>query len=261
MITEKLHQELMAKDQQIADLKQLLRSSGLVGKEESHGLIPSRGRPPSRTEPKRARREAQAECVLRLAKVIQGPDLASNMAALVDVAVREDPSVRNCLLETGCLPTVTTQKPDARFSCGYRGDRSTKIVPTRNAAIYQASTGATAASIKALRELGGDKLIDTPEALREWMEWQPELPPIKFVKEGCSAVHVPLDHLLEKLMCNPRITSTIRWVAPYNRGGKLVVWYMVSILPVAFASDVVEIYLKLELDVKLFFVCLKFICY
>jgi len=64
------------------------------------------------------------------------------------------------------------------------------------------------------------------------MEWQPELPPIKFVRAGCSAVHVALDELLEKLMSNPRITDKIRWLAPYDRGTKLVVYYMVILLVV-----------------------------
>ena len=230
----KLEEELKAKDLKFAAMKKLLESSGLLDKNGSNGLLDRRGRPPSRPEPRRIRRELQAATVLDMAKLVQGPDLATNIATLVELAIREDPSVRDKLLETGCLPTTLVSIPDARFSCGYREEASTTLVSTKTGALYQAGTGSTSSSIKTLRKLGGTKLINTPAQLQAWMEWQPELPPIEFVRAGCSAVHVAMDSLLEKLMCNPRVRDKIRWQAPYDRGTKLVVYYMVTLILLAF---------------------------
>lgn len=224
---EQLHQQVLAKDQEISDLKKLLMSSGLVSKEESHGLIPHKGRPPTKANPKKTRREAQAACVLRLSKTIQGPDLGTNIATLVSAAIQEDPSVRELLIQTGCLPTSTIETPDRRFKSKVRIETTTRLMSTKNASLYQASTGATAHSIDELRHLGGSKLIETPEQLQAWMVRQPELPPFKFVREGSSVVYVPIDELLAKLMSNPRITDKIRTIAPYDRSSKIFVYHMV----------------------------------
>jgi hypothetical protein len=226
---------LQKRDDDIAALKLLLCRTGLVSAAMSGGLVARLGRPPTKTEIKLCRREAAASTVLTLCKIVQGPSLADNIETIVDLAVREDPSVRDRLIVTGGIPTEIVRLPDKRFNVGYREERQRKLLSSRTGALWQMKTGATASCIKELRKMGGKGIIDRPEALFSWTLRQPELPRIEFVVPGQGHVWTPPLELFDKLEQNNTIQDNIRWTAPYDNSKtkQVFVWYGVSNAAVA----------------------------
>jgi hypothetical protein len=224
----KIRQENMDLAKENAALKLLLCRHGVSAK-ESHGLVPRAGRKPTRTEPVKARRDSNAEAALRMCKMLQGDNLPDVIEALVDRAINEDPLVRDRLMKTGGIPTTFSLKPDKRHKTGVRKVMD-KIMPNRNAALWQMKTGATASTIKTLRKMGGRAIIDTPQQLMAWTLRQPELPEFEFVIPGGSAVWAPALALFAKLEKSAIVQDMIRWAAPYTMSKlkQLFVWYMVS---------------------------------
>jgi hypothetical protein len=165
--------------------------------------------------------------MVRISKMIQGPDLADNVDSLVKMATLEDANVRELLLATGGIPAQLVSIPDNRYTCGYRIERQSTIVPKRAAMMWQARTGVTGACLRELRILAGKGVIDTPQALQKWALEQPEMPQIKFVPTGDIAVYAPPVDLMSKI--TSELGHHIRTVAPYDKGAKIHCFYLVTV--------------------------------
>jgi hypothetical protein len=203
-----------------------MHHSGAFDAEGTAGLV-TRGRPVECEAKQHVRRMAAAQTAVQMSTLLQGKDVASNVIHFVKAAAAIDATVLDKLAGANLLPERMEEVADKRFKSGKRLKVS-KIVPMRNAFLWQAKSRANKKVVKELRRLGGKALIDTPEQLQQWAAEQPEMPIFKFVTEGSSAIYVPpADLIFKKLMLNPMFKDTLRFDCPYDKSQLMPMWIMV----------------------------------
>jgi hypothetical protein len=223
----KLLQDLQQAETENAALKKLMHHSGAFDAAGTEGLIKRRGAPVKDPSLRAARVRAAAATVLEMSLMVQGPDIAANIVALVKAATARDASVPAAIAREGMIPELMEEVTDKRCKTGKRTQLK-KVCEKKTAWLWQAKTATKSGAIHEQRRMMGKGLVDSPDKLQQWAEEQPELPEIAFVQEGSSAMYVPPKQLLEKLRSNPKFEDTIRWQAPYDKqSDKLFMWYLV----------------------------------
>jgi len=219
---------------ELAAIKKALYHSGIDnGLGGLQGILKRKGRPIEKENVRNSRRIAAAQTMVVLSKLIQGPDLASNVVAIARAATSEDGDVPRKLVEEGVFPERLVEVPDKRTKSKMRLTVQTTLMSKKNGFLWQAAHTVTSKSVKGLRDYGGKGLIDTPEQLQGWAAAQPELPDFQFVMPGSSAIWTPPTDLLEKLLANTAFTDSLRWDAPYEKlreGQRIFVAYLVRTL-------------------------------
>jgi hypothetical protein len=221
---------------QVSALKLTLFEAKAVSEDAEGGLAKLKAkRGPKITLPSkiRAARMAAAGAVLQLSTLIQGQDdLVLNALDLLKVAAAKEPAILARLAAEGLLVERLEVVADNRYTqhdC--KRTRVAAVVSTKNAFLFQAGSRASHDTLHQLRRLGGKALIQTPEQLQAWAAVHPDLPAMKFVLPGSSAVWTPPSELLPKLFANPRFKASLRTTAPYDRlhfARKRLCWYLVS---------------------------------
>ncbi len=224
---------------QVDALKKALFNSGVLGKESAHhgaldGLVKRRGAPITNPKKRRDDRMKAAEAVVELSTLIQGPDRVGNAVDFLQAAASQEPTILNRLALEGLLAERLEEVVDKRYTAhGCKRTRVAPVVSINNAFLWQAGSRATNETLHELRRLGGKALVKTPEELQMWAAGHPDLPELRFVLPGTSAVWAPPVDLLKKLMSNTAFRESLRTTAPYTRlhfCQKTFVWYLVSIL-------------------------------
>ena len=218
-------------------LKSTMHHSGYFDKVGTEGLVKRRGKPVERMPAKALRRRKAAATVLEMAIMVQGPSLPENLVELVKLAGEIDPQVLTRLSRTkNLLPDRKVKIPDKREDSGYRL-QDKKVCSRMNAWLWQCRTTTKSTAILEQRTLIGDAVIDHPDKLQSFGEAQPEIPPIEFVvpdhpdRDIAASMYVPPAELLETLLSNTKVSSTIRWDKPYEKLKeiqKYFLWYLVS---------------------------------
>lgn len=217
-------------------LKEALFHSGSVCNQLGlAGLLPQRGKPVTNPDRKRVKRMMAAQSVVELSGLIQGPDTVTNALEFLEAVAAKDPAIMTRLASQGLLPQVMEEVQDKRYTKqGCKRMRVAPIVSVKNAFLWQAGSRATNQTVHELRRLGGKAVVQTPEQLQAWAAGHPDLPEMKFVLPGSSAVWTPPIALLTTLMSNPDFKASLRTLAPYaslHLCKKTFMWYLVSISP------------------------------
>lgn len=221
---------------QVSALKLTLFEAKAVSEDAEGGLAKLKAkRGPKITLPSkiRAARMAAAGAVLELSTLIQGEDdLVLNALDLLKVAAAKEPTILARLAAEGLLVERLEVVPDKRYTKqDNKRTRVAAVVSTKNAFLFQAGSRASNDTVHQLRTLGGKALIQTPEQLQAWAAVHPDLPKMKFVIPGSSAIWVPPSELLPKLFNNPKFMASLKTTAPYARMyfcRKRFCWYLVS---------------------------------
>jgi hypothetical protein len=178
------------------------------------GLVQRVGAPTKSEPKKRLLRVEAAGCMMELSKMLQGPSLCNNAVEMVQAATLLDPQVPSSLIAAGSFPSELELVPDKRFKSGIKL-KEKKIMHKKAAFLWQATNFVSNKAVKGIRQYGGKRLMDTPNALQEWAASQPELPEFEFVMPGSSAVWTPPSMLLQKLLEND--TFVLRYEAPFEK--------------------------------------------
>jgi hypothetical protein len=221
-----LKTKLAVSEKQNRAMRLSMHHSGAFDADGTDGLV-TRGRPVECESKIAVRRMKAANTAVQMSTLLQGKDIASNVIHFVKAAAAIDATVLDKLAGANLIPERMEEVADKRFKSGKRLKVS-KIVPMRNAFLWQAKSRANKKVVKELRRLGGKALIDTPEQLQQWAAEQPEMPIFKFVTEGSSAIYVPpADLIFKKLMLNPMFKDTLRFDCPYDKSQLMPMWIMV----------------------------------
>ena len=208
----------------------LIANSGLFTAHSSGGLIKRKGgKPKAGSEKDTERREERARGVLVCSKLIQGDAIASNIFDLCVEAVKQEPKVKNAMMDFLCHHAGATTS-DNRFKTGERVQEQEALISKRNAFRVMVSSYMKQSCFDALRKYGGNRLVDNANSLQEWAVDQPEMPRYEFVEPGRStAVFTPLKELIEeKLMKCDAIVQSLRKCHPYKPGDTLITWMVSS---------------------------------
>jgi hypothetical protein len=148
-------------------LRLAMHHSGAFDSQGTAGLV-TRGRPVECESAQAVRRMAAAATAVQVSTLLQGKDVASNVIHFVKAAASLDPTVLDKLAGANLFPERMEEVVDKRFKGGKRL-KVCKIIPKRNAFLWQAHSRANKKVVKELRRLGGKALIDTPEQLQQWV--------------------------------------------------------------------------------------------
>jgi hypothetical protein len=102
-------------------LRNVMHHSGHFDSKSTEGLIKRRGAPVTAPSERAGRVILAANSILEMSIIVQGPDLAANMVALVQAATAKDPSVPSAIAKGGMIPEISEQVPDKRWKTASNG--------------------------------------------------------------------------------------------------------------------------------------------